>query len=64
MYTSYQAPFGQDNDTENASEPSGRFFIDSGDDWELYMHSEQFGRMSKMVCCMCLPYFRCNSTTY
>uniref|UniRef100_A0A2N9F0V7 non-specific serine/threonine protein kinase n=1 Tax=Fagus sylvatica TaxID=28930 RepID=A0A2N9F0V7_FAGSY len=58
MYTSYQAPFGQDNDTENASEPSGRFFIDSGDDWELYMHSEQFGRMSKMEIKAGLPDLR------
>lgn len=57
MYTSYQAPFGQDNDTENASEPSGRFFIDSGDDWELYMHSEQFGRMSKMKLSMSIDDF-------
>lgn len=45
IYTSYQAPFREDNDKENASGPNGRFFIDCGDDWELYMHTEHFGRM-------------------
>ncbi|KAK7856155.1 serine/threonine-protein kinase/endoribonuclease ire1b [Quercus suber] len=45
IYTSYQAASGQDNDKENASDPSGRFFIDCGDDWDLYMHSEHFGKM-------------------
>ncbi|XP_041018882.1 serine/threonine-protein kinase/endoribonuclease IRE1a isoform X2 [Juglans microcarpa x Juglans regia] len=42
IYTSFQAPFSQDKDKENAG---GRFFIDCGDDWELYMHTEHFGRV-------------------
>ncbi|XP_059440218.1 serine/threonine-protein kinase/endoribonuclease IRE1a-like isoform X2 [Corylus avellana] len=44
IYTSYQAPFREDNDKENAPGPNGRFFLDCGDDWSLYMHTEHFGR--------------------
>ncbi|XP_031386861.1 serine/threonine-protein kinase/endoribonuclease IRE1a isoform X1 [Punica granatum] len=40
IYSSYQAPVNQDNDTEISTEPNRRFFIDCGDDWELYAHSE------------------------
>ncbi|XP_062143490.1 serine/threonine-protein kinase/endoribonuclease IRE1a-like isoform X2 [Alnus glutinosa] len=45
IYTSYQAPFSEDNDKENASGPNGRFFIDCGDDWDLHMHTQNYGRM-------------------
>ncbi|GMP32212.1 hypothetical protein CsSME_00006074 [Camellia sinensis var. sinensis] len=45
IYSSYQAPVEGDNDKENASQ-LGSFFIDCGDDWELYMH-DAFG---KRVC--------------
>lgn len=46
IYSSYQAPvMGQDIDKENSNEQSSGFFIDCGDDWELYMQSEHFGRM-------------------
>ena len=54
IYTSYQATSGQDNDKENASDPSGRFFIDCGDDWDLYMHSEHFGKT--VWCLVCVSY--------
>lgn len=36
IYSSYQAPV---NDKENASEIEGSYFIDCGDDWELYAHN-------------------------
>ncbi|KAL7192822.1 hypothetical protein ACSBR2_024607 [Camellia fascicularis] len=42
IYSSYQAPVEGDNDKENASQ-LGSFFIDCGDDWELYMH-DAFGK--------------------
>ncbi|XP_044482789.1 serine/threonine-protein kinase/endoribonuclease IRE1a isoform X2 [Mangifera indica] len=49
IYTSYQAPMNQDNtDKENASEPSSRFFIDCGDDWDLYAQGD-LGRMKLPV---------------
>ncbi|KAA8547605.1 hypothetical protein F0562_004034 [Nyssa sinensis] len=40
IYSSYQAPIKHHNDKENTSEPGGSFFIDCGDDWELYMHNK------------------------
>lgn len=50
IYTSYQAPMNQDNtDKENASEPSSRFFIDCGDDWDLYAQGD-LGRMVSLEC--------------
>ncbi|XP_059644992.1 serine/threonine-protein kinase/endoribonuclease IRE1a [Cornus florida] len=39
IYSSYQAPVNHDNDTENVSGPGGGYFIDCGDDWELYAHN-------------------------
>lgn len=45
IYSSYQAAVNQDNDKENSSGPSSGFFIDCGDDWELYAHNEHFGKM-------------------
>uniref|UniRef100_A0A5B6Z6V5 non-specific serine/threonine protein kinase n=1 Tax=Davidia involucrata TaxID=16924 RepID=A0A5B6Z6V5_DAVIN len=40
IYSSYQAPVDHHNDKENASGPGGSYFIDCGDDWELYMHNK------------------------
>ncbi|KAA8532083.1 hypothetical protein F0562_006775 [Nyssa sinensis] len=40
IYSSYQAPVNHDNDKENASGPDSSYFIDCGDDWELYMHTK------------------------
>ncbi|KAL5557362.1 hypothetical protein UlMin_039598 [Ulmus minor] len=44
IHTSYQATFTQDIDEEKTPAPglSGAFYIDCGDDWELYMHSGPF----------------------
>ncbi|KAF3440261.1 hypothetical protein FNV43_RR18545 [Rhamnella rubrinervis] len=49
IYTSYQAPLRPDIDKDNTNGQSTGFFIDCGDDWELYMHSEHFGRMKLSV---------------
>ncbi|CAK9156292.1 unnamed protein product [Ilex paraguariensis] len=38
IYSSYQAPLDHDNDKENASGMGSGFFMDCGDDWELYAH--------------------------
>ncbi|KAJ8763994.1 hypothetical protein K2173_004865 [Erythroxylum novogranatense] len=38
IYSSYQAPLKQGNGKENASGPSTGFFVDYGDDWQLYAH--------------------------
>ncbi|KAK2975680.1 hypothetical protein RJ640_027783, partial [Escallonia rubra] len=40
IYSSYQAPVNHDNDKENASGARGGYFVDCGDDWKLYAHSE------------------------
>ncbi|KAK9284626.1 hypothetical protein L1049_023802 [Liquidambar formosana] len=45
IYSSYQAPVNQDNDKENASGLSSGFFIECGDDWALYAHTEPHGKM-------------------
>lgn len=45
IYSSYQAPVDQDIDKENSSGANSGFFIDMGDDWELYAHNEHFGKM-------------------
>lgn len=45
IYSSYQAPTNKDGDKENASGLSNDFFVDCGDDWELYMHTHDFGKM-------------------
>lgn len=36
IYSSYQAPV---NDKENSSELENTYYIDCGDDWELYAHN-------------------------
>ncbi|KAM7513975.1 hypothetical protein LguiA_003558 [Lonicera macranthoides] len=38
IYSSYQALPSREGDGHNASRHSDDFFIDCGDDWELYMH--------------------------
>lgn len=40
IYSSYQAPVNHDNDSENASTPGGSYFVDCGDDWKLFAHTE------------------------
>ncbi|XP_022740110.1 serine/threonine-protein kinase/endoribonuclease IRE1a isoform X2 [Durio zibethinus] len=45
IYSSYQAPPTLDNGNENASQPSTAFFIDCGDDWELYAHATRTNKM-------------------
>ncbi|XP_012828622.1 PREDICTED: serine/threonine-protein kinase/endoribonuclease IRE1a [Erythranthe guttata] len=44
IYSSYQAPV---NDKENASGLEGTYFIDCGDDWELYAHNS-LGKLKLM----------------
>lgn len=39
IYSSYQAILDGDNDKQ----PRNDFFIDCGDDWELYRHNITFG---------------------
>ncbi|KAF8409902.1 hypothetical protein HHK36_002421 [Tetracentron sinense] len=48
IYSSYQA-LNHDSDKENASGLSNDFFIDCGDDWELYMHTRDFGKVKLSV---------------
>lgn len=38
IYSSYQALPSHEGDGHNASRHSDDFFVDCGDDWELYMH--------------------------
>lgn len=45
IYSSYQAPVDQDK--ENESGAGSDYYIDLGDDWELYAHS----RLGKLVRC-------------
>ncbi|KAJ4839031.1 hypothetical protein Tsubulata_018928 [Turnera subulata] len=45
IYSSYQAPSGNDKDTEPAFGPGSGFFVDYGDDWQLYAHSRHSGGM-------------------
>ncbi|KDP43783.1 hypothetical protein JCGZ_22410 [Jatropha curcas] len=40
IHSSYQTPFNEDSDNENASGPSTGFFVDYGDDWQLYAHAK------------------------
>lgn len=52
IYSSYQASLNNDDDrhnnNNNASELSNDlYYVDCGDDWELYVHSKRFG---KLVC--------------
>ncbi|XVF62322.1 hypothetical protein PTKIN_Ptkin08bG0207900 [Pterospermum kingtungense] len=49
IYSSYQAPPSLDNGIENASQPSTAFFIDCGDDWELYAHATHSNKMKLSV---------------
>ncbi|CAA2972556.1 serine threonine- kinase endoribonuclease IRE1a isoform X1 [Olea europaea subsp. europaea] len=45
IYSSYQASV---NDTENVSGIGGHYFIDCGDDWELYAHNSLGGKLKLM----------------
>ena len=49
IYSSYQTiPNNESGKSKvNGSELTNDFFIDCGDDWELYLHSKRFG---KVVC--------------
>ncbi|XP_017981858.1 PREDICTED: serine/threonine-protein kinase/endoribonuclease IRE1a [Theobroma cacao] len=49
IYSSYQAPPPSDNGNENASPPTAAFFIDCGDDWELYAHATHSNKMKLSV---------------
>ncbi|OMO83388.1 hypothetical protein COLO4_22561 [Corchorus olitorius] len=53
IYSSFQAPSTSDTDTdnanENASQPTTAFFIDCGDDWELYAQTAQSNKMKLSV---------------
>ncbi|XVF18161.1 hypothetical protein REPUB_Repub10bG0188500 [Reevesia pubescens] len=49
IYSSYQAPPTMDDGNENASQPSTAFFIDCGDDWELYAHATHSNKMKLSV---------------
>ncbi|MFS8034228.1 putative protein kinase IRE1 family [Helianthus anomalus] len=44
IYSSYQAPINHDDDKENASSSSsssgGNYYIDCGDDWKLFAHTD------------------------
>lgn len=50
IYSSFQATAFNNNDADdrhtNASELSkDLYYIDCGDDWELYVHSRRFGKL-------------------
>ncbi|KAK8367826.1 hypothetical protein V6Z12_A02G213000 [Gossypium hirsutum] len=49
IYSSYQAPPTLDNGNEAASRPITAFFIDCGDDWELYAHATHSNKMKLPV---------------
>ncbi|KAI3813677.1 hypothetical protein L1987_18406 [Smallanthus sonchifolius] len=40
IYSSYQASISYDDDKENASASGGSYFIDCGDDWKLFAHTD------------------------
>lgn len=40
IYSSYQAPISHDDDNENTSVPGISYFVDCGDDWKLYAHTD------------------------
>ncbi|XP_022858430.1 uncharacterized protein LOC111379303 [Olea europaea var. sylvestris] len=46
IYSSYQASV---NDTENVSGIGGHYFIDCGDDWELYAHNSLGGKLVRLI---------------
>lgn len=60
LYTSYQA-----QDSTSGSKNS-RYFIDCGDDWNLYLHRGHFGRevchknAILFVCLFVVPFFAYN----
>lgn len=45
IYSSYQAFLDGDNDKQLSTD----FFIDCGDDWELYRHNISFGKREKLL---------------
>lgn len=52
IYSSYQANLESEEDlhNSNASELSrDLYYIDCGDDWELYVHSKRFGKLRKLA---------------
>ncbi|KAF8405570.1 hypothetical protein HHK36_010477 [Tetracentron sinense] len=49
IYSSYQDFLNHDSDKENASLLNNDFFVDCGDDWELYMQSRHFGKVKLSV---------------
>ncbi|KAF9683259.1 hypothetical protein SADUNF_Sadunf05G0194100 [Salix dunnii] len=49
IYSSYQARVSSDDDRHNGSELSkDLYYVDCGDDWELYVHSQRFGKLRKL----------------
>lgn len=47
IYSSYQASENADDDSGNSTEIGSSYFIDCGDDWELYAHSK-LGKLKLM----------------
>ncbi|KAJ6399765.1 hypothetical protein OIU77_020339 [Salix suchowensis] len=49
IYSSYQARVSSDDDRHNGSGLSkDLYYVDCGDDWELYVHSQRFGKLRKL----------------
>ncbi|CAI0381626.1 unnamed protein product [Linum tenue] len=49
IYSSYQATLDTDDDGLNASELSNDlYYVDCGDDWDLYLHSKHLGKLQKL----------------
>ncbi|TYJ49045.1 hypothetical protein E1A91_A01G107500v1 [Gossypium mustelinum] len=48
IYSSYQAFLDQDNDKLNTSGPNSDFYVDCGDDLQLYVHSRSHGKLKKL----------------
>ncbi|KAJ6773380.1 SERINE/THREONINE-PROTEIN KINASE/ENDORIBONUCLEASE IRE1B [Salix purpurea] len=49
IYSSYQARVSSDDDKHNGSGLSkDLYYVDCGDDWELYVHSQRFGKLRKL----------------
>ncbi|CAI9276362.1 unnamed protein product [Lactuca saligna] len=45
IYSSYQASTSHDDDKESAPVPEGSYYVDCGDDWKLYAHTD-LGKVS------------------
>ncbi|CAN0924275.1 Serine/threonine-protein kinase/endoribonuclease IRE1b [Linum grandiflorum] len=49
IYSSYQATLDDDDDRLNASGLSNDlYYVDCGDDWDLYLHSKNLGKLQKL----------------